>query len=254
MSEQSHIKLSNRDGTPWIQLDNPEKHNALTAEDIAYFVTLLDEVESNPDNRVLVITGSGQKTFCSGASLSNLADGKVTGDKFSPLTARVAAMKIPTICAINGSVYGGGVELGLCCDFRIGVKKMRMFVPPARFGLCYPAAGIQRYVTRLGPTTTKRILVTSEEFNSKQLLQIGYLTHRVKTEKLETFVQRLAERIAALAPLAVRAMKQIADQAAANELDLSAADLLVRQCRESEDYREGMQAIMEKRPANFSGR
>lgn len=254
MTEKSHIDLSYRGNIAWIRLNNPEKHNALSAEDIAHFITLLETVERSESDRVLVITGSGDKTFCSGASLSNLAEGKVTGDKFSPLTAKVAAMKIPTICAINGSVYGGGVELGLCCDIRIGVRNMRMFVPPARFGLCYPAAGIQRYVTRLGPTTAKRILVCSEEFNSKQLLKLGYLTHRVKAAELEAFAQEMAERISHLAPLAVQAMKRICDRSAEGTLAAGEAEALVSQCRESADYREGMAAIAEKRQAVFVGR
>lgn len=169
-----------------ILLTNPLKHNSLTAMGIDLFIDCLNQVEANRDIRVLIITGQGEKTFCAGASLEEMSSGDMTGEKFETLTDRVAAMPMPVVCALNGSVYGGGSELALCCDFRIGVYGMRLKVPAAEIGLCYPPNGIRRYVKRLGVTTAKRILVAAEVLDAEMLLRVGYLTHLVLHDEVET--------------------------------------------------------------------
>ena len=155
---------------------------------------------------------------------------------------------------MNGSAYGGGVEIGICCDFRVGVTGMKLFVPPARFGLCYPLSGIQRYVQRLGPITAKRLLVASEEFRGDQLLALGYLTHLVEPDELAGYVAEMAERIGALAPIAVQTMKQLCNQSADGSLDLNEARQMIDDCNSSADLQEGLAAVREKRTPRFEGR
>ena len=254
MSESSNIELLCNQNIARIRLNHPEKHNSLSSEDIDSFIELLERIENDPDIRVLVVTGAGEKTFCSGASLTQLSDGNMQGDRFVNLTDRLASFRLPTICAMNGSAYGGGVEIGLCCDFRVGIKGTKLFVPPARFGICYPVNGIRRYVNRLGPNLAKRILVASEDFTSEEMLQLGYFTHLVEAGELESFVQNMAERISTLAPLSVTAMKQICNQITGGELNRANAEKLIQQCRESEDLKEGLAAIKEKRKPSFKGK
>ncbi|MGI9288570.1 MAG: enoyl-CoA hydratase/isomerase family protein [Pseudomonadales bacterium] len=249
----TNVQLTIRDHIASIQLDNPAKHNSLAEADIQQFIAHLDNVKETASTRVLVVTGSGDKTFCAGAALDQLSSGAISGELFETLTDKLAAMPIPKICSLNGSAYGGGAEIGLCCDFRIGVTGMRMFVPAARLGLCYPLNGIQRYVQRLGLATAKRILIASEEFNGDALLSLGYLTHLVTRQQLQQATQQMAERIATLAPLAVMAMKNICDQTADGSLDEGAALSLIMQCNESNDLREGLRATQEKRKPVFSG-
>ena len=236
-----------------IQLDNPAKHNSLTEADIQQFIAHLQSVRDNSNIRVIVITGSGNKTFCAGAALNQLSSGAMSGEIFETLTDTLAAMPIPKICALNGSAYGGGAEIGLCCDFRIGVSGMRLVVPAARLGLCYPLSGIQRYVQRLGLATAKRVLIACEEFDGDTLLSLGYLTHLVEREQLQHTAQQMAENIAALAPLAVAAMKKICDQTAAGTLDEEHALELIQRCASSDDLREGLRAKQEKRKPQFRG-
>jgi len=254
MSEtQSGVKLSIEDTIATITLNIPEKHNSLNGNDIQQLCDHLDALEQDSSLRVLIVTGSGDKTFCAGASLDQLGAEAVFSNRFAEMTDKLAAVSLPTICALNGSAYGGGSEIGLACDFRIGVKGMRLFVPPARIGLCYPVNGLERFVQTLGLSMTKRLMLASEELRDEQLLAIGYLTHLVDRAELKNRVQALAQRMAGYAPLAIKAMKQIVQQVAAGQLDKQAANKIAQLCNNSRDLQEGLQAHKQKRLPVFLG-
>ncbi|NIB40078.1 enoyl-CoA hydratase/isomerase family protein [Pseudomaricurvus alkylphenolicus] len=237
-----------------LTLNIPERHNSLAGPQIDLIRQYLDQIEANPELRVLIVTGAGEKTFCSGAALDELGSGSISGELFADMTDHLAALPIPTICAFNGSAYGGGSEIGLACDFRIGINGMRLFVPPARIGLCYPVNGIQRFVTTLGINTAKRLLIASEEFDAQELKNVGYLTHLVERDQLQDTVRHLAERIAGYAPLAVKAMKNICNHSALGDLNLDAANAIAQHCNNSEDLKEGFRSVSEKRKPVFHGR
>lgn len=247
------IDLSTEGPVARLTLDHPERHNALTRNGLQQLLGHLQDIEKDPDIRVLIVTGSGDRTFCSGAALDQVQAGAVDGETFQVVADRLAALPIPKLAAMNGSAYGGGVELGLCCDFRFGVEGMKIRVPAASFGLCYPPAGIRRYVNRLGVDTAKRILVAAETLETAELLRIGYLHRVCGRAELQAEADALAQRLAALAPLAVRAMLAICDAVADGSLDESEAGRRVEQCNASNDLREGLQAALEKRTPKFSG-
>jgi enoyl-CoA hydratase/carnithine racemase len=236
-----------------ITLNCPERHNSLGIEELHAIQTHLATASADKQLRVLLLTGAGQETFCAGASLKELGSGLIDGDTFQATTDQVAAMKIPTICALNGNVFGGGVDLALSCDFRIGIEGTRMRVPAAAIGLCYPISGINRFVERMGVNLAKRILVASEVFDADKMLEIGFLDHLVLPAQLDSFASDKASHIAVLAPLAVRAMKEILHQAAAGGIDMDSATALSRQCQDSADLQEGFAAQREKRSPKFSG-
>jgi len=237
-----------------ITLNIPERHNSLDVDNIDQFLQHLNSIDNNPDLRVLIITGAGDKTFCAGAALNQLGSGNFDGDKFTEIPDQISTLKIPSICAFNGSAYGGGTEIGVACDFRIGIKPMRLFVPPARIGLCYPVNGIERYVNTLGLSTTKRLLLASEDFYGPELLNIGYLTHLVERDELLATTQQLAERMAGYAPLALQAMKQVCNQVANGCYLREEAQEIAEACNSSEDLQEGFLAMAEKRPPLFKGK
>ena len=123
---------------------------------------------------------SREKTFCSGYDLGSIpASGqKQTGHKdsaFENVMDRIEAMRMPTLCALNGSVYGGATDMALACDFRLGVKGMRFFMPAARFGLHYYPSGLRRYTQKVSPSFAKRAFLLSEDFTDEALLRVGYL-------------------------------------------------------------------------------
>jgi len=247
------IDLSINDAIATITLNIPQRHNSLDGDNIDQFLQHLHSIHHNPDLRVLVITGAGDKTFCAGAALNQLGSGNFDGDKFSEVPDLISALNIPTICAFNGSAYGGGTEIGVACDFRIGITNMRLFVPPARIGLCYPVNGIERYVNTLGLPTTKRLLLASEEFRGVELMDIGYLTHLVEKDDLVATTQQLAERMAGYAPLALQAMKQVCNQVATGSYVREEAQKIAQACNNSQDLQEGFLALSEKRPPQFKG-
>lgn len=237
-----------------ITLDRPERHNALEAGDLAALGGALDRCVDDREIRVLVLTGSGDQTFCSGASLHQMESGEVSGELFDTLTDRLASLPLPTVARLNGSVYGGGAELALCCDFRVGVRGTRLRVPAATLGVCYPPGGLRRYVSRLGLGVASRILLAAEEMDADEMLRTGFLTHLVDRAELDNAVDALVERLAALAPLAVRSMKGIMLQIASGTLDRAEAERLVARCNDSDDLREGLRAWREERPPRFEGR
>jgi enoyl-CoA hydratase/carnithine racemase len=236
-----------------LTLNNPERHNSLGMEEFRAIQSHISEINDDEQLRVLILTGNGPKTFCAGASLKELGAGQIDGDSFQDTTDQIAGLAIPTICALNGNVFGGGVELALSCDFRIGIQGTRLRVPAAAIGLCYPVSGINRFVERLGVNLAKRILVAAEEFDAEEMLAIGFLDHLVVPGQLAERADELAGQIAGLAPLAVRAMKSILQQAAAGAIDRDFASALSRQCRDSADLVEGFAAQREKRKPRFSG-
>ena len=234
-------------------LNNPERHNALGQEQLQGIRQHLTAVSVDEQVRVLILTGAGDKTFCAGASLEQLGTGVFSGDDFQAMTAPLAGLAIPTVCALNGNVFGAGVELALSCDFRIGIEGSRMRVPAAAIGICYPPSGIQRIIEGLGVNTARRVLLAAEEFDAQNMLAAGFLDYLVLPGRLADESSQFARRIAGLAPLAVRSMKEILQQSIIGAIDPARAQELLDLCSNSEDLREGLAAQQEKRAARFKG-
>jgi enoyl-CoA hydratase/carnithine racemase len=240
-----------------LTLNRPERHNALEIEDMALMRALLDEAAAARP-RALIVTGAGDKTFCAGASLGDVgAGGGAAWDRENPLTALCDALEAfpaPSICALNGGVYGGGVEIALSCDFRIGGRGMKAFVPPARLGIHYEPAGIRRAVSRLGPQMARRMFLLVETLGDDALLSAGFLDHLVDKPEVAAAAEAMAATIAGLAPLAVQGMKRTIDELARGALDEAAARARITEAWASEDLREGLEAMKQKRKPVFKGR
>jgi enoyl-CoA hydratase/carnithine racemase len=247
------VRYELNDGVGTLTLNRPERHNALGGEELEGISAILDTVLEDDEIRVLVVTGAGEKTFCAGAALQDLNSGRITPDYFQSVMHRLAVLPIPTLARINGNVFGGGTELALSCDFRIGIRDGRLRVPAAALGLCYPVAGIERFVQKLGANTARRMLLGSETLHAEELLRIGFLDYLVDREKLDERTEELALHIAGLAPLATRAMKEIILSAEGGEIDVQRASELARICDESDDLQEGFAAQKEKRSPHFAG-
>jgi enoyl-CoA hydratase/carnithine racemase len=236
-----------------VTLSRPEQHNAIEAQDVARLHAHLATIRAHEDVRVLVLTGTGN-TFCAGVSLSQIASGEVTGEMFEGLADDLARIRVPSVCALNGSTFGGGAELALCCDFRIGVVGSRMAVPPAKLGIAYPLGGIRRYVAALGLGVATRLLLGAEELDAELMLRVGFLHRLVERSELEAATRDLVDGLVASAPLAVQTMKRLLRDVAAGTVDEAEARRLIDRCAKSEDLAEGLAARLEGRAPRFRGR
>jgi len=186
MSDQ--FPLFTKDGAKaTITLNRPEHHNRIDPDDIPKIHEYLDATESDPAIKFLVITGTGKKTFSSGYTIDAILTRM--DDSFQILLGRIENLNLPTICALNGSAYGGGVDLATCCDFRIGVHGSRMFIPAAKFGLHYYPDGIRRFVQRVGHVAAKKIFMLSKTMDANEMLRVGFLTELVSHDDLDKTVE-----------------------------------------------------------------
>lgn len=235
-----------------ITLSNPAAHNALDQQAMRRLTALLDEW-SDSDLRALILTGEG-RSFCAGAALGDVGAADWSENPLTRLCDTLEAFPAVTVAALNGGVYGGGVELALACDFRVGVRGMRAFVPPARLGIHYEPAGIRRAMDRLGSQMTRRLFLLAETLDDTALLAAGFLDRLVEADALEVTAQSIADSAAALAPMAVRGMKRTIVELSRGTLDASAARERISACFGSEDHAEGLAAQREKRAPVFRGR
>jgi enoyl-CoA hydratase/carnithine racemase len=239
-----------------IRLNRPRHLNRLQPNDLDVLLKLFDRIEADPALRVLVLTGTG-RAFSAGYDLGSIAERaaaeqeQTAGSAFEIVVNRLEDLALPTICRINGGVYGGSTDLALACDFRIGVDSCEMFMPAARLGLHYYKSGIKRYVSRLGVDNAKRLFLTAERIGAAEMLRIGYLTAMVPAEALDEEVDRLAAILAGNAPAAMRGMKRTINEFARGRLDEEAADRRHRDSMRSKEIKEGIKAFAEKRPPKF---
>jgi enoyl-CoA hydratase/carnithine racemase len=238
-----------------IRLNRPRHLNRLQSDDLD--ALLHDRIEADPAVRVLILTGTG-RAFSAGYDLNSVADRATSateqpsaGSAFEAVVNRLEDLGVPTICRLNGGVYGGSTDLALACDFRIGIETCEMFMPAARLGLHYYKSGIRRYVSRLGVDSAKKLFLTAEKIDAQEMLRIGYLTALWPAERFDAEVDRLATVLAGNAPLAMRGMKRAINEFARGELDKEAADVRHRESMRGDEIKEGIKAFAEKRPPRF---
>lgn len=258
MSEAASTPVFTTDGArATIRLNRPKHLNRLQPEDLEALLKLFERIEADPAIRVLVLTGTG-RAFSTGYDLGSIAeraatdpDQQTAGSAFEVVANRLEDLSVPTICRLNGGVYGGSTDLALACDFRIGVDTAEMFMPAARLGLHYYTSGIRRYVSRLGADNARKLFLTAQKIDAPEMLRIGYLTAAVPYEALDEEVDKLASILAGNAPVAMRGMKRAINEFSRGRLDEQAADQRARDSMRSPEIKEGIRAFAEKRPPKF---
>ena len=241
-----------------IRLNRPKHLNRLQPDDLDELTKLFDRIEADAAVRVLVLTGTG-RAFSAGYDLNSVAERATSakeeqsaGSAFEVIVNRLEDLGVPTICRLNGGVYGGSTDLALACDFRIGVDSAEMFMPAARLGLHYYRSGIKRYVSRLGADNAKKLFLTAQKIDAPEMLRIGYLTAMVMHEEaLDEEVDKLATILAGNAPVAMRGMKRAINEFSRGKLDEEAADQRARDSMRGAEIKEGIRAFSEKRPPKF---
>jgi len=248
LSSPSAPVLQIAGGVATITLNRPAQRNRLENGDLQTLLGHFEAVERQPAVRVLVLTantaGQPKPVFCAGQGAT----------AFEKVPDALAVLRPITICALNGSVYGGATDVVLACDLRVGLQGIEWRMPATALGLHYYPSGLQRYISRFGVAAAKRAFLTARPFSGQQLERLGLFEAFVGSEDWATTLQALTEDILALAPLAAQETKKSLNEIATGHMDWPALRAREEMTSTSADFAEGRAAFAERRKPMFVGR
>ncbi|HUJ57421.1 MAG TPA: enoyl-CoA hydratase-related protein [Kofleriaceae bacterium] len=245
----------------WVTLNRPSVRNALSRAVNLRLQEIAADLEQRDDVRAVVLTGAGDKAFSAGADLKERR-GVPAADSLSFVNAIGGAINAfgeirkPTLCAMNGSAYGGGLELAMACDFRICVDTAEMGLTEVRLGIIPGAGGTQRLPRLIGEARAKELILLGRRITAAQALGYGLVHQVVPAARLAATVEAWLAELGACAPLSVSSAKSAIERGHGKSLDDGLA--IERECYEvtlySEDRDEGLAAFAEGRPPRYQGR
>lgn len=246
------------DGILILTINRPEKRNALNGVTSAKMEEILNMASKDKAVRVIIVTGSGEKAFCAGEDLSELAETgecqTVTEHGFGGLTNRLCPK--PIICAVNGTAVGGGMEIAVACDLIVSVKEARFGLPEVKVGLIASTGGLVRMARELPRKIAMELCLTGKLIYAEEAKEIGIVNYVVEREELMNKAIELAEQIAANAPISLQITKEILHAAPSMSLEdaMRLSDNSYKYIEKTEDGIEGPLAFMEKRKPNWKGK
>jgi len=247
--------------TGWLVFNNPERRNAISVDMWEAIPAVLGRFEKDPDIRVVVLAGAGDKAFVSGADISQFEkqrSGPEAVQRYEELAegaaAKLSTFDKPLIAMVRGYCLGAGVNIANACDLRIAAEDARFGIPAAKMGLGYRASSMKALVDTVGGPYAREIMITARQFTAAEAFTMGMVHKVVPVADLEKAVREYTDMISANAPLTMRAAKRIIGEVLKKDYDAAATRAWVKECFESEDYKEGRKAFMEKRKPVFKGR
>ena len=252
------VRVTVEEGIAVATLNRPDRYNALGARIVDELNAMIDEIEKDSEARALILTGAGDRAFCSGVDLKERremdADGRWAHNRtLNEFAERLAKLQVPTIAAINGLALGGGFEITLACDFRIAAEHAEVGLPEVGIGIIPGAGGTQRLPRLIGPTRAKDLIFTARRIGAEEALEMGILSRVVPADQLMDAAEEIARGIAKNSPLALAYAKASIDIGMETSIEqgLRFETSAIRTTLASEDYREGLAAFAEKRPPEF---
>ncbi|MGZ8154509.1 MAG: enoyl-CoA hydratase [Burkholderiales bacterium] len=244
-------------------VNNPEKRNAFSLDMSIAAAKVMEDFLGDDAIRVIVISGTGDKAFISGADISKFEQTRATKEQIESYNKTSERFRIlmkdsakPTIAMIRGYCLGGGMGIALNCDLRICTEDASFGIPAAKLGIGYAGDRLAQLVDLVGPSAAKDIMFTGRRVPAAEALRLGIVNHVVPAGELESFVESFANTIANNAPLSITSSKRVIDEYLkdSDRRDNALCEKVVADCFASQDYVEGRRAFMEKHKPKFTGR
>ncbi len=258
MVAPDHVSWLRTGAVATVTIDRPAKRNALGLRTLEELCRAIARCEAEPDIRVIVLTGSGDRAFASGADLDEVPDAMDTpdnarayDDKVGALYDRLAETRLPVVARMQASAIGGGYLLALACDLRVCAASALIGIPVTRIGLMLSPREHRLLVRQIGPSRAKLLTFTGRRLGAREALDWGLVDMVADDDALDQTVHQLALDLAAGAPIAIAAAKRMIDGGIDNE---DVTGQCYREVYGSEDLKEGLAALSQKRPPRFQGR
>lgn len=255
------IKTEFRDHVGILTLDHDEKRNALSKELIDAILGAFQEFDRQKARVVILRANKGARVWSAGHDVRELPNpGRDPLSYQDPLEQVIRAIRsspAPVIGMIEGSVWGGGCEVALCCDILIGTPSATFAITPAKLGVPYNVSGVLRVMSAVGPMLAREMFFTAHALEAERALQVGILNHLVPTDEIEAFTLDIAKAIARNSPLAIAVIKEqlrmLTNAAPLHPETFERLQGLRRRVYDSGDYKEGIAAFLERRTPHFQG-
>lgn len=256
----NNIVFDVQEGIATIKFDRPKALNALNSDLLDEFCDALDKLAADESIRVLILTGSGEKSFVAGADIKELANcnplsGKLFSRKGQLIISKLQELAIPVIAAVNGFALGGGSEIALASDFIYASETANFGLPEITLGIIPGFGGTQRLPRLIGMNRAKELIFTGKMISAQKAYEMGLVNKVLPADQLMGEVLKTAKNIAAKGKIALRAAKQAVNSGMNVDLGtgLSIEADSFALCMTSEDSKEGLNAFIEKRKAEFKG-
>ncbi len=253
------LLFEQRGSIAWVTFNRPHARNAMTFAMYDGLVRICDTVDADPSTRVLVLIGAGDKAFVSGTDISQFQtftdpDHAIEYEKrVDTVIGRLESLRRPSIAAISGYAVGGGASIAMACDLRVGTADTRIGVPISRtLGNCLSMANYARLVDLIGPARTKEIIYTGRMIEATEALSVGLLNEIVELSELATRAEALANQIALNAPITIQVTKEAVRRVLVHRRPPKVDDLVLR-AYQSNDFKEGVRAFLDKRKPRWTG-
>jgi len=245
-------------GVATITLNRPAQRNRLENSDLSMLLQHFEHINQDLAVRVVVLTANTtdqpKPVFCAGYDIGGFSDAAHGSTAFEKVPEALAHLRSITICALNGSVYGGATDLVLACDVRLALEGIEWRMPAAALGLHYYPSGLQRYVSHFGVAAAKRAFLTAQVFSSAQLQSLGLFESFSSAADFPIQLASLVNDVMALAPLAAQATKRSLNEIAAGHYNEDVLREREISSSRTEDFAEGLKAFAERRKPVFKGR